>query len=220
MPAEEDTVSVHVIVHDIVSLREARKLTSYHRTSLSPYFFLETTSFRCDIITDSDPPICQHCSQYRYDCTFYLPITETRFKKKRMEEAAANSNGSNVDVKPVISRGHSGDEPPTNGLASGSRVRGDVTMANAGESSKEVKIYGKSLYRVSVGFESLRAVFGCGKDAYLSGKAGMAWQGPAHHHRRPQSSLGIRTDYYYWAMLTLSFPPSFLPGSMILERAV
>ncbi|KAG8961393.1 hypothetical protein FRC00_012413 [Tulasnella sp. 408] len=99
---------------------------------------------RCDIITDSEPPICQHCSQYRYDCTFYLPITETRFKKKRMEEAAAAaaaSNGSNVDVKPVISRGPSGDDAP-NGIASGSRVRGDLPMTSAGESSKEVKIYG------------------------------------------------------------------------------
>ncbi|KIO32577.1 hypothetical protein M407DRAFT_105584 [Tulasnella calospora MUT 4182] len=100
---------------------------------------------RCDIIPDSEPAICQHCSQYRYDCTFYLPITETRFKKKRLEEAAAaasTSNGSTVDVKPVISRGPSGDEAPNGGIASASRVRGDLPMASAGESSKEVKIYG------------------------------------------------------------------------------
>ncbi|EUC61692.1 fungal specific transcription factor domain protein [Rhizoctonia solani AG-3 Rhs1AP] len=41
---------------------------------------------RCDILPDTDPPICQHCKQYSFNCTFFLPITETRFKKKRMEE--------------------------------------------------------------------------------------------------------------------------------------
>lgn len=62
-----------------------------------------------------------------------------------MEEAAAaaaGSNGANVDVKPVISRGPSGDDTP-NGIAGSSRVRGDLPMASAGESSKEVKIYGE-----------------------------------------------------------------------------
>ncbi|KAF4615237.1 hypothetical protein D9613_002634 [Agrocybe pediades] len=44
---------------------------------------------RCDVITDSDPPICQHCKQYGFECTFFLPITETRFKKKKLEEEAA-----------------------------------------------------------------------------------------------------------------------------------
>ncbi|KAF8635521.1 hypothetical protein AX17_003906 [Amanita inopinata Kibby_2008] len=41
---------------------------------------------RCDVLPDSDPPRCQHCKQYGFDCTFFLPITETRFKKKKMEE--------------------------------------------------------------------------------------------------------------------------------------
>ncbi|KDR73617.1 hypothetical protein GALMADRAFT_269832 [Galerina marginata CBS 339.88] len=44
---------------------------------------------RCDVITDSEPPICQHCKQYGFECTFFLPITETRFKKKKLEEEAA-----------------------------------------------------------------------------------------------------------------------------------
>jgi len=44
---------------------------------------------RCDILTDSDPPLCQHCKQYGFDCTFFLPIAETRFKKKKQEEEAA-----------------------------------------------------------------------------------------------------------------------------------
>ncbi|KAK7020498.1 fungal-specific transcription factor domain-containing protein [Favolaschia claudopus] len=41
---------------------------------------------RCDILGDSEPPKCQHCKQYSFECTFFLPITETRFKKKKLEE--------------------------------------------------------------------------------------------------------------------------------------
>ncbi len=46
-------------------------------------------SNRCDILPDSEPPLCQHCKQYGFDCTFFLPIAETRFKKKKQEEEAA-----------------------------------------------------------------------------------------------------------------------------------
>ncbi|TFY77651.1 hypothetical protein EWM64_g6362 [Hericium alpestre] len=46
-------------------------------------------SDRCDILVDADPPVCQHCKQYGFDCTFFLPIAETRFKKKKLEEEAA-----------------------------------------------------------------------------------------------------------------------------------
>lgn len=41
---------------------------------------------RCDILPDSEPPVCQHCKQYGFECTFFLPITETRFKKKTKQE--------------------------------------------------------------------------------------------------------------------------------------
>ena len=44
---------------------------------------------RCDVLTDADPPLCHHCKQYGFECTFFLPIAETRFKKKRLEEEAA-----------------------------------------------------------------------------------------------------------------------------------
>ncbi|KAG8835536.1 hypothetical protein FRC17_002765, partial [Serendipita sp. 399] len=44
---------------------------------------------RCDVLPDTDPPLCAHCKQYNYDCTFFLPIQETRFKKKRQEEESA-----------------------------------------------------------------------------------------------------------------------------------
>ncbi|KAG9318550.1 hypothetical protein JVU11DRAFT_642 [Chiua virens] len=43
---------------------------------------------RCDVLADSDPPVCQHCKQYGFECTFILPITETRFKKKKLEDDA------------------------------------------------------------------------------------------------------------------------------------
>ncbi|SNX86209.1 related to ASG1 - activator of stress genes [Melanopsichium pennsylvanicum] len=53
---------------------------------------------RCDVIDDGGPPlgslnngngglVCAHCRQYGFECTFFLPITETRFKKKYQREA-------------------------------------------------------------------------------------------------------------------------------------
>ena len=37
------------------------------------------------MLPDTEPPVCQHCKQYGFDCTFFLPITETRFRKQKME---------------------------------------------------------------------------------------------------------------------------------------
>ncbi|KAI6005881.1 fungal-specific transcription factor domain-containing protein [Pisolithus albus] len=45
-----------------------------------------TRKIRCDVLPDTDPPLCQHCKQYGFECTFFLPITETRFKKKKQFE--------------------------------------------------------------------------------------------------------------------------------------
>ncbi|KIY43436.1 hypothetical protein FISHEDRAFT_9433, partial [Fistulina hepatica ATCC 64428] len=50
-----------------------------------------TRKIRCDVVVDSDPPLCQHCKQYGFECTFFLPITETRFKKKKATEDKAKS---------------------------------------------------------------------------------------------------------------------------------
>ena len=41
------------------------------------------------MLPDTDPPECQHCKQYGFDCTFFLPITETRFRKQKMEALKA-----------------------------------------------------------------------------------------------------------------------------------
>lgn len=45
-----------------------------------------TRKIRCDVLPDADPPLCQHCKQYGFECTFFLPIAETRFKKKKQSE--------------------------------------------------------------------------------------------------------------------------------------
>jgi hypothetical protein len=55
-------------------------------------------STRCDILPDSEPPLCQHCKQYGFECTFFLPIAETRFKKKKLEEEAAAEKGRSENV--------------------------------------------------------------------------------------------------------------------------
>ena len=54
---------------------------------------------RCDILPDTEPPLCQHCKQYGFDCTFFLPIAETRFKKKKQEEEAAAAAAAAVVEK-------------------------------------------------------------------------------------------------------------------------
>lgn len=41
------------------------------------------------MLPDTDPPECQHCKQYGFDCTFFLPITETRFRKQKLEAMKA-----------------------------------------------------------------------------------------------------------------------------------
>ncbi|THU82611.1 hypothetical protein K435DRAFT_823172 [Dendrothele bispora CBS 962.96] len=66
-----------------------------------------TRKIRCDIIPDSEPPICQHCKQYNFECTFFLPITETRFKKKKLEEEAERDK-SDHSRTPHIDRREAG----------------------------------------------------------------------------------------------------------------
>ncbi|KAJ6525597.1 fungal-specific transcription factor domain-containing protein [Mycena capillaripes] len=49
--------------------------------------------------TQRAAPKCQHCKQYAFDCTFFLPITETRFKKKKLEEDENKDNKSPLAEK-------------------------------------------------------------------------------------------------------------------------
>lgn len=55
-----------------------------------------TKKIRCDILPDTNPPLCVHCRQHAFTCTWVLPITETRFKRKR--EAAAAAAAAGIDV--------------------------------------------------------------------------------------------------------------------------
>ncbi|GAA6005579.1 hypothetical protein JCM11491_003690 [Sporobolomyces phaffii] len=41
---------------------------------------------RCNPLPDSEPPICTYCQKHSLDCTWFLPISETRFKKQREKE--------------------------------------------------------------------------------------------------------------------------------------
>ncbi|TFK62544.1 hypothetical protein BDN72DRAFT_776954 [Pluteus cervinus] len=51
---------------------------------------------RCDIIPDSEPQFCQHCKQYGFECTFFLPITETRFKKSKKNQEEDTIKEKNI----------------------------------------------------------------------------------------------------------------------------
>ncbi|KIJ69323.1 hypothetical protein HYDPIDRAFT_172743 [Hydnomerulius pinastri MD-312] len=67
------------------ALADAKKRTKTQRACDS----CRSRKIRCDVLAESEPPLCQHCKQYGFECTFFLPITETRFKKKKLEEEAA-----------------------------------------------------------------------------------------------------------------------------------
>ncbi|KAG5645591.1 hypothetical protein DXG03_005729 [Asterophora parasitica] len=58
---------------------------------------------RCDILPDAEPPSCQHCKQYGFECTFFLPITETRFKKKKLEEQESAAEKERLEPNKSVS---------------------------------------------------------------------------------------------------------------------
>ena len=78
---------------------------------------------RCDILPDSEPPVCQHCKQYSFECTFFLPITETRFKKKRLEEEAAAAAVAAEKEKEKRAESEAKDSPKPEGTR-GVRIDG------------------------------------------------------------------------------------------------
>ncbi|KAL7422853.1 hypothetical protein Q5752_002149 [Cryptotrichosporon argae] len=60
-----------------------------------------TKKIRCDILEptprsgeDDAQPLCAHCRQAGLECSFHLPITETRFKKKKQDDVLGFSEGS------------------------------------------------------------------------------------------------------------------------------
>ncbi|WVQ63363.1 uncharacterized protein L199_001516 [Kwoniella botswanensis] len=75
-----------------------------------------TKKIRCDILPSGDAPsgldsqpICAHCKQSNLECTFFLPITETRFKKKRQtaDKLQAPSADTQTQSTGVVTSGSS-----------------------------------------------------------------------------------------------------------------
>ncbi|KAG8883115.1 hypothetical protein FRB97_007252 [Tulasnella sp. 331] len=110
---------------------------------------------RCDVIEGTDPPICAHCKQYHYDCTFFLPISETRFKKKKMEEAmaaagvgGAGASGSanihsNANAHHHLAMAPNAGPAPSTSATTESMSPRDAIVSGSGSSmTKDVKILG------------------------------------------------------------------------------
>ncbi|WVQ95647.1 hypothetical protein IAU59_002745 [Kwoniella sp. CBS 9459] len=80
-----------------------------------------TKKIRCDILSNNETPlgqdtqpICAHCKQYDLECTFFLPITETRFKKKRMTD---DSSHNTADGSPLANHALNRPIPAQPGVA-------------------------------------------------------------------------------------------------------
>ncbi|KAH7889628.1 fungal-specific transcription factor domain-containing protein [Phlebopus sp. FC_14] len=102
---------------------DAKKRTKTQRACDS----CRSRKIRCDVLPEADPPQCQHCKQYGFECTFFLPITETRFKKKRLEEEAAEKEKEkekSADMRRDTS------SPPTEAQATDRRVFGPTTAVH------------------------------------------------------------------------------------------
>ncbi|WVQ85801.1 hypothetical protein IAT38_007969 [Cryptococcus sp. DSM 104549] len=97
---------------------------------------------RCDILKDESPhgvtalPICAHCKSNDLECTFFLPITETRFKKRTGDSTApapttagAASVPSQPSQSPVVS--HALKHSTPTGPASNSPNYDNVSVAGS-----------------------------------------------------------------------------------------
>ncbi|ODN82866.1 hypothetical protein L202_01126 [Cryptococcus amylolentus CBS 6039] len=95
---------------------------------------------RCDILPDPSAmgqPICKNCSRNELECTFFLPITETRFKKKAIQPTAESIPDQAVSPTVTntirhVSSGHSPNyeivhEPRNREVAS--RVEGPTSIS-------------------------------------------------------------------------------------------
>ncbi|GAA5887279.1 hypothetical protein JCM6882_002472 [Rhodosporidiobolus microsporus] len=77
---------------------------------------------RCNPIPDHEPMLCTYCDKHKLECTWFLPISETRFKKQREKEeaekqsasaAAAAVNLPTAATSMTLARQARGDELPT-----------------------------------------------------------------------------------------------------------
>ncbi|KAF8809045.1 hypothetical protein BYT27DRAFT_6532354 [Phlegmacium glaucopus] len=90
-----DAPRVQTVQQQAQSIVDLKKRTKTQRACDS----CRSRKIRCDVIAESEPPVCQHCKQYGFECTFFLPITETRFKKKKLEEEAAEKDKASATAE-------------------------------------------------------------------------------------------------------------------------
>ncbi|BGP14339.1 hypothetical protein JCM10213v2_002286 [Rhodosporidiobolus nylandii] len=76
---------------------------------------------RCNPIPDHEPMLCTYCDKHKLDCTWFLPISETRFKKQREKEeadkavasaAAAAVNLPTASTSATLARQARREDPP------------------------------------------------------------------------------------------------------------
>ncbi|GAA5839856.1 hypothetical protein JCM11251_001233 [Rhodosporidiobolus azoricus] len=77
---------------------------------------------RCNPLPDTEPMMCTYCQKHKLECTWFLPISETRFKKQREKEEAEKQNASaaaaavnlpTAATSVTLARQARGDELPT-----------------------------------------------------------------------------------------------------------
>jgi len=105
-------------------------------------------SYRCDVIQNSDPPLCAHCKQYGFDCTFFLPITETRWKKRKLDEeegAMSSAPAQKTSHSRTVARQDSA--PSTTSAFPIRRTSSDTHALNTptGPQRTDARIYGTIL---------------------------------------------------------------------------
>ncbi|KAM0754753.1 hypothetical protein T439DRAFT_120969 [Meredithblackwellia eburnea MCA 4105] len=70
------------------------------RRSKRRYFSPFITCTWCDALPDVEPPICVYCKAHKLQCTWFLPIAETRFQRKRQPKE--DDTGANLPGPPSI----------------------------------------------------------------------------------------------------------------------
>jgi len=60
-------------------------------------------SYRRNVIQNPDPLICAHGKQYGFDRTFFRPITETRWEKRKLDEEEGAVSSSPAQKTPSSS---------------------------------------------------------------------------------------------------------------------
>lgn len=164
------------------------------------------------MIANSNPPLCQHCKQYAFDCTFFLPITETRFKKRKVEEEAAAaaaaaaiaasndgpsgrsssaSGPGNIQFARNDSIGRSGQGSGSPGISAVSGLPPPSASSSSNVPRSEAKIYGPtSLSYILHASDTMPQVNTFNLRYHQTWKVGLSGEGfiSVHEQREPTSS--------------------------------